>query len=111
MDIFNALADPTRRRILEILAKRGELTATDISAQFNMSAPAISQHLKALREAGLVVMEKNAQQRLYRINPAAMVQLQTWAERMSQMWRERFDRLDEVLKKEKKKLSKKRRIK
>ena len=107
MDIFNALADPTRRRILEILGKRGELTASDISAQFNMSAPAISQHLKALREAGLVVMEKNAQQRLYRINLTAMVQLQTWAERLAQMWQERFDRLDEVLKEEKRKLKKK----
>jgi DNA-binding transcriptional ArsR family regulator len=107
MDIFNALADPTRRRILEILSKRGELSASDISAQFNMSAPAISQHLKALREAELVVMEKNAQQRLYRINLTAMVQLQSWAERMSQMWHQRFDRLDEVLKTEKKKLKKK----
>jgi DNA-binding transcriptional ArsR family regulator len=107
MDIFNALADPTRRRILEILGKRGELTATDISAQFDMSAPAISQHLKALREAGLVVMEKHAQKRLYRINLTAMVQLQTWAERMSQMWHQRFDALDQVLKREKKKLKKK----
>jgi DNA-binding transcriptional ArsR family regulator len=107
MDIFNALADPTRRRILEILSKRGELSASDISAQFNMSAPAISQHLKALREAELVVMEKNAQQRLYRINLTAMVQLQSWAVRMSQMWHQRFDRLDEVLKTEKKKLKKK----
>ena len=84
MDIFNVLADPTRRRILEILAKRGELTATDISAQFNMSASAVSQHLKALREAELVVMEKNAQQRLYRINLTTMVQLQEWIERLAQ---------------------------
>lgn len=106
MDIFTALADPTRRRILEILAKRGQLTASDISAQFKMSPPAISQHLKALREAELVVMEKRAQQRLYQINLTAMVQIQGWAERMTQMWRERFDRLDEVLKKEKKKLKK-----
>lgn len=108
MDIFNALADPTRRRILEILSKRGELSASDISAQFNMSAPAISQHLKALREAELVVMEKNAQQRLYRINPTAMVQLQSWAGRLAQMWNRRFDVLDEVLKREKRGLKKRR---
>ena len=56
MDRFTALADPTRRAILEMLARRGEMPAGDIAAQFDVSAPAISQHLKALREAGLVLV-------------------------------------------------------
>jgi DNA-binding transcriptional ArsR family regulator len=61
MDMFVALADPTRRAILEILATRGELTATALYEQFPVSPQAISQHLKVLREAHLVVMEKRAQ--------------------------------------------------
>lgn len=69
MDKLYALAEPTRRTILEMLAKEGQLSATEISDRFNVSPSAISQHLKVLREANLVLMEKRAQQRLYRINP------------------------------------------
>ena len=58
MDKFHALAEPTRRHIVEMLAREGELTAGDIQARFNVSAPAISQHLKVLREARLVQVEK-----------------------------------------------------
>src|SRR5436189_6328605 len=65
MDMFVALSDPTRRAILEILATRGELSATDIYEQFSVSPQAISQHLKVLREAHLVVMEKHAQKHVY----------------------------------------------
>ena len=65
MDKFSALADPTRRHILEMLARRGQLSATEISDKFQVSPSAISQHLKVLREANLVQMEKRVQQRLY----------------------------------------------
>jgi DNA-binding transcriptional ArsR family regulator len=64
VDIFFALADPTRRKILELLASRGQLSATEIYANFVVSHPAISQHLKVLREAKLVKMKKHAQQRI-----------------------------------------------
>src|SRR5947199_10654689 len=67
MDMFVALSDPTRRAILEVLAGSGELSATDIYEQFSVSPQAISQHLKVLREANLVVMEKHAQKHLYRL--------------------------------------------
>ena len=60
MDMFVALADPTRRTILEILSSSGELSATDIYEKFPVSPQAVSQHLKALREAKLVEMEKRA---------------------------------------------------
>jgi DNA-binding transcriptional ArsR family regulator len=100
MDKFYALAEPTRRKILEMLAKEGHLSATEISDQFDVSPSAISQHLKVLREAGLVQMEKRAQQRLYRINPDAMLEVEGWARHMTQLW-QRFEALDALLKAEK----------
>ena len=89
MDIFTALAEPTRRTIIEMLAEKGELSATDISDQFDSSPPAISQHLKVLREAKLVRMEKRSRQRIYQINPSAMQELGQWMKR--------FDRLEKIL--------------
>ncbi len=76
MDVFTALADPTRRAIVELLADGGQLSSSAIAGQFPVSAPAISQHLKVLREANLVEMEKQAQWRIYRVNPKAMLELE-----------------------------------
>jgi DNA-binding transcriptional ArsR family regulator len=103
MDLFYALADPTRRKILELLASQGQLTATQIYANFTVSPPAISQHLKVLREARLVKMEKRAQQRIYQINPQAMLELEDWSKELAQQWSQRLDSLDELLKVEKEK--------
>ena len=97
MDIFVALADPTRRNILEILANSGELSATAIYEQFPVSPQAVSQHLKVLREAHLVEMEKHAQKRLYRLNPQTLSQFEAWVQHMQRRWSERFDALDTVL--------------
>ncbi len=97
MDMFSALAEPTRRNIIEMLAERGQLTASDIYEEFNVSPPAISQHLKVLRDTDLVIMEKRGQQRLYQINPNAIGELEGWAIRMKKLWNERFDRLDKLL--------------
>jgi len=106
MDMFVALADPTRRNILELLANRGELAATAIYEQFPVSPQAVSQHLKVLREANLVEMEKHAQKRLYRLNPQTLSQFEAWVQQMKQRWEERFAALDTVLEIEKKKLVK-----
>jgi len=103
MDKFTALADPTRRNIIEMLAIHGQLCATEISDKFQVSPSAISQHLKVLREANLVRMEKRAQQRLYRINPEPLLELEVWVSRMRELWDERFDALDKVLQEEMKK--------
>ena len=100
MDRFTALADPTRRAILEMLARRDEMAATDIADHFDISAPAISQHLKVLREAGLVIMERRAQQRIYRLNTAAMREIENWAHRLQQQWERRLDSLEAFLKSE-----------
>ena len=102
--MFVALADPTRRNILKLLATRGELAATAIYEQFPVSPQAVSQHLKVLREAHLVEMEKRAQKRLYRLNPQTLSEFEAWVTHMQQMWSERFDALDAVLEREKKNL-------
>jgi DNA-binding transcriptional ArsR family regulator len=104
MNKFYALAEPTRRKILEMLASQGELSASDICEKFSISPPAISQHLKVLREAGLVRMEKRAQQRIYQINPDAVTELQDWARHLTELWNQRFDALDGLIQVEKQKL-------
>lgn len=103
MDMFYALAEPRRRGIIQMLARKGELSATDICKNFDVSPQAISQHLKVLREAKLVQMKKQAQQRIYQINPDAMIELEEWAKQMMQLWNQRFDALDKVLMEEKRK--------
>jgi DNA-binding transcriptional ArsR family regulator len=104
MDIFSALADPTRRNIIEVLASNGQLSATDICDKFHVSPQAISQHLKVLREANLVRVEKRAQKRIYQINPETMVEMEEWTKQIRLRWDQHFDfdALDEVLKAEKK---------
>jgi DNA-binding transcriptional ArsR family regulator len=101
MDMFTALADPTRRDIVELLAKSGKLPASDIYIKFNISHPAISQHLKVLKEAKLVKVEKQAQQRIYQINPVGIEELEHWVEKLSKVWHRRFDQFEKVLQKEK----------
>ncbi len=102
MDMFSALAEPTRRDILELLAKRGRLSASAIYRKFDQTPPAISQHLKILREAKLVDVKKQAQQRIYQINPKKITELEEWLKQITKIWNERFDRLDKVLAVEKK---------
>lgn len=100
MDAFTALAEPNRRRIMEMIASEGEMTSTDISMRFNITAPAISQHLKVLRQAGLVQMEKRAQQRIYSIHPQGVDEMWEWLNKMRAHWNDRFDVLDTLLLKE-----------
>jgi DNA-binding transcriptional ArsR family regulator len=103
MDMFSALTEPTRCTIVEMLARSCPLSATEIYDQFPVSPPAISQHLKVLREANLVQMEKRAHQHMYQINSDAMSELEAWARHMTQLWNQRFDALEKVLKAEKEK--------
>ncbi len=97
MDTFFALSDPTRRSIVEMLASQGQLTASAICRKFPVSPPAISQHLKVLREAQLVTMEKRAQQRIYAINHTGINEIEDWFTSMRRFWSDRFDALEELL--------------
>ena len=101
LDRFQALAEPNRLKIMEMLATRGRLSSSDIANTFKVSAPAVSQHLKVLREARLVKVEKQAQQRIYRINADSLQEIEGWARRMREVWEERFLKLDILLSNEK----------
>ena len=105
MDTFAALAEPNRRKIIELLADNGKLSATDIAKKFHLTPPAISQHLKVLREAKLVDMEKRAQQRIYTVNPATISELEEWIKKIKVQWEERLNRLETVIETLKKKKS------
>lgn len=97
MDIFTALAVPTRRVILEMLAINGKLSAGEIGQHFSISAPAISQHLRVLIESDLLTVEKRAQQRIYGINSRKVTEVQQWAFNTVGSWERRLDSLDKVL--------------
>lgn len=107
MDVFYALAEPQRRKVVEMLATTGGLCATQIYEGFDISPQAVSQHLGILRNAGVLLMEKRAQKHIYRINPASMDEFGAWTDRMTKLWNARFDRLDLVLELEKKRSAKK----
>jgi DNA-binding transcriptional ArsR family regulator len=96
MDGFTALADPTRRRIVELLAAE-ERSAGEIVAEFSVSAPAISQHLKVLRDAGLVTVRSRGQQRIHSINPQGLDAIGDWLERTRSFWSSRLDALEREL--------------
>jgi DNA-binding transcriptional ArsR family regulator len=78
---FEVLADPTRRQIVAFLAE-GESPVSEICSQFNSSAPAVSQHLKALRLAGVVTVRPQAQQRFYALNRQALTEAAAWLDQM-----------------------------
>lgn len=94
---FSALADPTRREILARLA-RGERTVKELAEPFNITAPAISKHLKVLERAGLIVRGRAAQWRPCRLEAQPLHAAADWLETYRQCWEDRFDRLDHYLK-------------
>ena len=101
MDTFAALAEPTRRSILEMLVAKNGIAAGDIYSRFKASPPAISQHLKVLKEAKLVRVEKRAQHRIYYINPEPMRELEKWIQQFAAKMEDQFQRLDKLLEIEK----------
>ncbi len=90
MQSFAALGDPTRQRIVEMLAAR-ELSSGEIARRFDMTAPAVSQHLKLLREAGLVRVRRDAQRRIYALDPAGLAELDAWLARFRRFWSGHID--------------------
>ncbi len=96
MQIFDAMADPTRRRILELLLA-DERPVGDLVAALALSQPAVSRHLRLLREAGLVQARVDAQRRLYRLRPEALRELDAWLEPYRLLWSGRLDELESHL--------------
>ena len=96
-EIFRALADPTRRAIFERLARR-EMSVSDLRAGFSVSQPAISQHLAALRGAGLVAERREGRFAYYRVDPKGLTPLVNWVDRYRAFWPARIEKLKDVLK-------------
>jgi DNA-binding transcriptional ArsR family regulator len=93
VEALAALADPTRRQLLTLLAG-GELAAGDLAERFPVSRPAISRHLRVLREAGLVRVRAEGKRRLYALDPRPLAELDRWLEQYRDLWAQRFDALD-----------------
>ncbi|MBI1360502.1 MAG: metalloregulator ArsR/SmtB family transcription factor [Alphaproteobacteria bacterium] len=96
-DVFRMLADPTRRSIFERLAREGELTVSALVGAARVSQPAVSQHLKALRGAGLVREERRGRQVFYKAKPKGLRPLVDWMSVQTELWRTSFDRLEALL--------------
>ncbi len=91
--LFAVLADDTRRRVVELLAP-GERTAGELAAEFAVSQPAVSRHLRVLREAGLVRSEVRGQQRVYSLVTGPLAEVDDWLARYRVLWTQRLDALD-----------------
>lgn len=96
MDTFIALADPTRRQIIESLAA-GEASFGALADQFEMSRPAVSQHLKVLRDAGIVTSRADAQRRIYSLSDDGLDEIDAWLGKVQKFWAQGLDKLEKLL--------------
>jgi DNA-binding transcriptional ArsR family regulator len=96
MDSLTALADPTRRKIVEMLG-RGELASGEIADRVDMSAPAVSQHLKVLKEARLVQVRVEGQRRVYSLDPEGLQMIDAWLAEVRRFWAGSLDALERAL--------------
>ncbi|MQA77684.1 MAG: metalloregulator ArsR/SmtB family transcription factor [Streptosporangiales bacterium] len=95
-DAFNAVAEPRRRRILDLLAG-GERPVNDLVAELGLAQPLVSKHLRVLREVGLVDVRDEGRQRMYRLDGRPLEPIYDWVRTYERTWSRRFDRLDDVL--------------
>ena len=93
---FELLAEPTRRRILDLL-RDGERPVGDLVDRLSMSQPAVSKHLRLLRDSGLVDVRVDAQRRVYRLRPEALREIDAWIEPYRRLWTDRLDRIERHL--------------
>ena len=96
MDVFQTLADSTRRQIVDLLSKR-DRTVGELCEQFEISQPAVSRHLRVLREGRLVASRSDAQRRVYTLTPEPLLEIDRWLDRYRAFWEDRLDSLGSVL--------------
>jgi DNA-binding transcriptional ArsR family regulator len=96
-DVYFAIADPTRRALLLRLANEGEKNVSDLLDPFSISQPAVSKHLRILREAKLVRSRKEGRERLYAVEPRKLRQVYDWVSHFEKYWDEKLDALGEYL--------------
>ena len=95
-DTFQAIADPNRRAILSLLAAQ-KLTLNGVAENFRISRPAVSRHIKILRQCGLVVVVKRGRERYCEVRMDKLNEVSDWIEQSRQLWEQRLDRLDEYV--------------
>jgi DNA-binding transcriptional ArsR family regulator len=95
--VFRALADPTRRAIFEELIRQGEQTVHALTRYADVSQPAVSKHLTVLKRAKLVQHRRDGRETHYRAQPEALAPMADWLQLYGTFWRDRFDRLEELL--------------
>jgi len=92
-DVFNAIAEPRRRQIVEVLARRGALTVGALVVTVGMSQPAVSKHLGVLRKVGIVSVTKQGQQRLYQLEAKELKTVHDWVKKFEQHWSHQLGRI------------------
>ncbi|MBV6641268.1 MAG: winged helix-turn-helix transcriptional regulator [Cyclobacteriaceae bacterium] len=95
-DVFQAIADPTRRDILSMITHK-KLNLNSIAENFEMSRPAISQHIKLLEECGLIMINQQGRERYCELQPKKLEEVNDWLEPFRKMWESRYEQLDELL--------------
>lgn len=96
-EIFAALASPVRREVLRLLRERGPQSVQELASCFSMARPSFSEHLRVLREAGLVSERRDGRRRLYRLEPVPLVRVRDWLDPYERFWRDRLSALRHLL--------------
>ncbi len=94
-DIFNAIAEPRRRQVIDLLAREGPTPVAAIARALSLPQPALSKHLRVLRVVGVVASEQRGQQRLYRLDAAPLHAVHEWASTFERFWTHRLERIRE----------------
>ncbi|MGW2745888.1 ArsR/SmtB family transcription factor [Streptomyces sp. NPDC001450] len=95
--VFAALANATRREVLRLLRERGPQPVQDLADHFDMRRPSLSEHLRVLREAGLVSEQRSGRQRIYRLEAAPLAEVQDWLHPYERFWRDQLKGLGALL--------------
>jgi DNA-binding transcriptional ArsR family regulator len=99
-DVFDAIADPTRRRLIRLLAETAEIPLHELTVHFPMGRTAVSKHLAILKEAGLVLDRRVGRETLFRLNASPLREVQDWVTFYSKYWNTNMLRLEQFLEKE-----------
>jgi len=94
-DVFNAIAEPRRRQIIEVLARRGALAVGALVVTLGMPQPAVSKHLGVLRQVGIVSVTRRGQQRMYQLEAKGLKAVHDWTKKFEQHWSHQLDRIKE----------------